>query len=90
LFASANRDETRFPDPDRFDIYRKNSNAHLGFGLGIHHCIGASLARTEARIAFEIMLNRMKDVHLAAENSVNYTPSFIFRGLKELHLEFAS
>jgi cytochrome P450 len=57
LVASANRDERRWPDPDRFDIHRKVSQ-HLTFGLGTHYCLGASLARLEARVALEEILER--------------------------------
>jgi cytochrome P450 len=90
LFASANRDETRFAEPERFDIYRENVSDHLAFGLGIHYCLGAPLARTEARIAFEVLLGRLKEIRLGAANDFTHTPSFIFRGLKALHLEFAT
>jgi cytochrome P450 len=90
LFASANRDETRFPDPERFDIYRENASDHFAFGVGIHYCLGASLARTEARIAFGTLLGRLKDIRLGAGNDFTHNPSFIFRGLKALHLEFSS
>ena len=44
IVASANRDETQFEDPDTFDMHRSNAKAHLGFGLGIHNCIGSCLA----------------------------------------------
>ncbi len=90
LFASANRDEARFTEPERFDIYRENASDHFAFGLGIHYCLGASLARTEARIAFEVLLDRLKDIRLGAANDFTHTPSFIFRGLKALHLEFSA
>jgi cytochrome P450 len=59
LNASANRDETQFPDPDRFDIHRRGS--HLSFGQGLHFCLGSALARLEARVAFEEVLKRWPD-----------------------------
>lgn len=59
LNGSANRDETRFTDPDRYDIHRKG--AHLSFGQGLHFCLGSALARLEARVAFEEVLNRWSD-----------------------------
>ena len=59
LNASANRDDTQFADPDRFDIHRRGS--HLSFGQGLHFCLGAALARLEARVAFEEVLKRWPD-----------------------------
>jgi cytochrome P450 len=59
LSGSANRDERQYPDADRFDIHRKA--AHLSFGHGIHFCLGAALARVQARIALEEVLSRWPD-----------------------------
>ncbi|SPM42047.1 Cytochrome P450 [Mycobacterium numidiamassiliense] len=59
LNASANRDENQFADPDRYDIHRGGS--HLSFGQGLHFCLGSALARLEARVAFEEVLNRWPD-----------------------------
>jgi cytochrome P450 len=59
LNASANRDETRFSDPDRYDIHRKGT--HLSFGQGLHFCLGSALARLEARVAFEEVFKRWTD-----------------------------
>lgn len=63
LFASANRDETEFPDPDSFRVDRK-SNRHIAFGAGIHRCLGSNLARLEIRTAVEEVLRRMPDIRL--------------------------
>jgi len=59
--ASANRDPAQFPDPDQFDIQRE-PNRHLAFGHGIHFCVGAPLARLEARIALPMMLEQLGDL----------------------------
>jgi len=66
FFMSANRDERRFPDPDRFDI-RRDATGHLGFGFGAHFCLGAQLARLETRIAIRDLLERLPDLRLIEE-----------------------
>jgi cytochrome P450 len=62
-YPSANRDETVFADPARFDV-RRDPNPHLSFGHGVHHCLGASLARSEIRIVLEELLPRVREVEL--------------------------
>jgi cytochrome P450 len=89
MYASANRDEAHFASADRFDPARENAREHLGFGGGIHYCLGAPLARMESRIAFETILERTRAIRLAPGlNDFTHTPSFALRGLKVLHIEF--
>ena len=66
LFGAANHDEREFPDPERFDVRRETSR-HLGFGLGTHYCLGAKLARLEARVGLQELLARIPDFELTAE-----------------------
>ncbi len=88
MYASANRDECQFAESETFDVARDNARNHLAFGHGIHFCLGAALARMEGIIAFE-MISTLKNLRLAeGKNDLTHTPSFILRGLKELHLEF--
>ncbi len=85
--ASANRDEEQFPDPDTFDIHR-TPNRHLGFGYGIHFCLGAPLARLEARIALETMLARWTDIRRADNDPLEPLGSFVLLGLRHLPVTF--
>lgn len=64
--ASANRDSVQFPDPDRFDI-RRTVNKHMAFGHGIHHCLGAFLARQEARVFLDLALDEFTDCRIDHE-----------------------
>ncbi|MGH9024952.1 MAG: cytochrome P450 [Acidimicrobiia bacterium] len=66
LYESANRDETRFIDPDRFDAARQ-PNEHVAFGFGAHYCLGQALARLELNVMFEQLLGRLPDLELAAD-----------------------
>jgi cytochrome P450 len=86
LFGAANRDEAVFPEPDRFDLTR-NPKDHLSFGHGIHFCLGAALARLEARTAFEVLLARMRKPILEEER-VPWLKSIVFRGPARLRLRF--
>jgi len=79
--ASANRDERVFADPFRFDL-RRDPNPHLGFGHGIHHCLGANLARLEIRVVLDALLDRVADVDLAG--AVEWTRSNKHTGIRKL------
>lgn len=87
-YGSANRDERKFPDPDTFDVDRKNASAHLAFGAGIHHCIGAQLARSEIGMAARQLARRAKNIRLANPDSLEHAPSVILRGLKKIDILF--
>jgi len=84
IFASANRDEAQFPEAGRFDIDR-DTRGHLAFGFGIHFCLGASLARLEARVGFEELFKRVSKLR-QLEPEVEYVDSFLLRGPRRLSL----
>jgi cytochrome P450 len=87
LWAAANRDPAVFSDPDQLDIERSNTNEHLGFGHGIHFCIGARLARMEAKLILEEMLKQTSSFGLDRQFPVKHVPSIFVRRLGQLHLE---
>lgn len=86
LYASGNRDPRRFERADELILDRKD-NPHLTFGLGIHYCLGAPLARIELQVAFRALLERFPGLRLAT-GPLEYQPGFVIRGLKSLPLEF--
>jgi cytochrome P450 len=93
--GAANRDPRRFDDPDEFRLDRPNILQHIAFGRGVHTCPGAPIARAEVRVSLERILDRMADIRLSeAEHGppgarrLTWDRTFLFRRLKELHLEF--
>lgn len=88
VIAAADHDPARFPEPDTLDIARAD-NKHLAFGKGIHHCLGAPLARMEGQIALGTLLRRMPDLRLkGSPESLTWRPGMVLRGLKGLPVEF--
>jgi cytochrome P450 len=84
FISPANRDPEVFPEPDKFDINRY-PNSHVAFGSGIHHCLGAYLARMEGQEAFKALAERFPSLHLETEvEKLEYQPSITFRSLKAL------
>jgi cytochrome P450 len=77
LLAAANRDPAHFPAPDRFDVSRTPNN-HVAFSKGIHHCLGANLARLEGRAAVGALLSVAPDYDLLTEEPLEYGPTFFF------------
>jgi cytochrome P450 len=87
MFGSANRDERVFDDPGQFEPTRRNLKEHLALGKGVHYCLGAALARLEARIALEVLSERIESFSVVDESALRYAPSFILRGLEHLQLD---
>lgn len=87
--GSANRDPERFADADRFDITR-DPNPHLAFGQGIHFCLGAPLARLEARIAVASLLQRLPDLQRVDDAELEPARGFIVHGVTSLPLRFTA
>ena len=95
LNGAANRDPRRFEDPADLRVDRGNAREHLAFGRGVHSCPGGSLARLEARVSIERLLDRTAEIGISeAEHGppgarrYQYVPTYILRGLTRLHLEF--
>jgi hypothetical protein len=87
-FASANRQPDVFEQPDVFDIDRPDANRHISFGKGIHFCLGSGLARVEARIALELLAERLPSLRLVEDQRFEFFPNITFRGPNELHVEW--
>src|SRR5262249_45122405 len=89
LWGAANRDADEFPNPDAIDLARPNGRAHLAFGFGIHHCIGAALARLETRVVLGTLLARTGALR-RAEGKIAHVPSMLVRCLAALPVELAT
>jgi cytochrome P450 len=85
-FASANRQDDIFDDPDTFDIHRANANHHISFGKGVHYCLGARLAKFETQIVTEVLAERLPSLRLVDDQQFTYFPNITFRGPNELHV----
>jgi cytochrome P450 len=95
LVGAVNRDPRRFERPYELMLGRKNVREHLAFGRGIHACVGAPLARAEAKVSLERLFDRTSEIRIdeskhgpAGARRFDYEPTFLLRGLRELHLEF--
>ena len=92
---AASRDPRQYENPGEFRLDRSNGRQHLAFGHGIHTCAGAPLARAETHATLVRFLERMSDIRVSdrfhgpiSERRYDYDPTYMLRGLKELHLEF--
>jgi cytochrome P450 len=87
-FATANRQPDVFANPDAFDIRRVDASQHISFGKGIHYCLGAGLARMEARIVLELLAERLPSLRLVDGQAMTFFPNITFRGPDELYVEW--
>ncbi len=89
VLSSANRDDRQFANPDAVDITRE-PNRHLAFGLGIHYCVGAPLARLEGQIAFDTLLRRVSSLRLAVgSDALRWRRGLVLRGLEALPVQLS-
>jgi len=87
-FAAANRQPDVFEDADRFDIHRPNANRNISFGKGIHYCLGAMLAKVEARIVVAELAARVPSLRLVADQSITHSANITFRGPERLLVDW--
>jgi cytochrome P450 len=88
MLAAANRDETRFAEPDRYDIFRENPKPHISFGQGPHACIGTHLARMEMRVSLNLLLDRLPNLRLDPDGDDPHIRGQIFRSPTSLPVLF--
>jgi cytochrome P450 len=87
-YTSANRDESVFPNAEQFDPNRPNLNKHLAFGRGVHYCIGAPLGRLEGRIALKVLTQRLPNLRMAPNQTLDFSRNITFRGPEKLVVEW--
>ncbi|WP_241684307.1 cytochrome P450 [Actinomadura sp. J1-007] len=90
LLGAANRDPGAFDDPEVFDIRRANASDHVSFGRGVHFCIGAPLARLEARTVLRVLTRRLPDARLVPGQDHGFVPNVAFRAPRRLLVEWGS
>jgi cytochrome P450 len=90
MYGSANRDEAKYIDAGELDIerFQQTTPNHLGFGHGVHHCIGSNLARREGRIALEVLSEKLPNLRLCPNQEFTHIPTIISRGFTELFVEW--
>ena len=89
MLAAANREETRYEEPDRFDITRDNPKPHMSFGHGPHVCLGIHLARVEMRVALNLLLDRLPELRLDPSADDPHIRGQVFRSPTSLPVLFA-
>jgi cytochrome P450 len=89
MWSAANRDPEHFEKADEVKLHDVNPRGHLGFGRGRHYCVGAPLARTEARVAICMLLERTSSVSLAPDSRPEYAPSIFVRRHRTLDVVLA-
>lgn len=89
VMGAANRDEAKFPDPDRLDVTRANKREHLSFAVGAHYCLGAALARLEGDVVFSTLLRRFPDARLLDDDPA-YAGSAMLRAIRSLPVDLGT
>lgn len=86
-YGSANHDAEVFEDPDSFRFDRLNDSPHMGFGAGVHYCVGAPLARLQGRVVLDCLAERLPTLRLP-EQELRRVPTLMFRGFEEIYVEW--